>query len=89
MERTILKKPAPAKRRSTKKARAKGESLAEFLREALEEAVKQPDFAANQRKRRAALAAMIAFGEKAPAGPPDLSVNVDDYIYGPIRKSNT
>ena len=72
-----------------KEARAQGVSFAEFVRRAVAAAVKKKPSAADLRNRRAALAAMKAFGDEGPGGPADLAKNLDDYLYGPIRKSKS
>jgi hypothetical protein len=83
MQRTTIVLPERLKKRTLEKARADGISFAEFVRRAVELAVNEPPSRASQRKRRAAIEAMRAFREDAPAGgPDDLAINIDEYVYG-------
>ncbi len=65
------------------RARADGVSFAEFVRKAVELALREPLAESSRRNRQAALRAMHDFREDAhSAGPADLTKNLDDYLYG-------
>jgi post-segregation antitoxin (ccd killing protein) len=82
MNRTTIVLPDELKAQAIKQARAKGISFGALIREAVEKFLAEPAEDASQRSRRQAIAAMLRFGENAPAGPHDLSERLDDYLYG-------
>lgn len=90
MNRTTIVLPDDVKAEALKRARAKGVSFGALMREALDRLLKEPAEDAAQQSRRKAVEAMLRFGEDAPAGPPQLSDRLDDYLYGgPTARSES
>ena len=90
MHRTTIILPEQLKQRTMEKARADGISFAEFVRRAVELAVNEQPSRTSQRKRRAAIEAMRAFRDDAPsAGPADMSINIDEYVYGTFERAKS
>jgi Arc/MetJ family transcription regulator len=82
MNRTTIVLPDDLKAEALKRARVKGISFGALVREALDNLLTGPVEDATQQSRRQAIEAMLRFSEHAPAGPPDLSDRLDDYLYG-------
>ena len=83
MNRTTIVLPDDIKAEALKRARTVGVSFGAIVREALTKLLQQPVEDASQRSRRQAIDAMLRFADGAPAGPPDLTARLDDYLYGP------
>jgi hypothetical protein len=83
MNRTTIVLPEDIKAQAMKRARARGISFAELIREALARLLSEPDGEDTaRRERREAIEGMLNFARHARPGPRDLSENLDDYVYG-------
>lgn len=89
MNRTTIVLPEDIKAAALKRARAEGVSFGSLVREALGKLLCEPSENAARRSRRQAVAALLRFGQHAPAGPADLSERLDDYLYGPPKARRT
>jgi hypothetical protein len=85
MNRTTIVLPQDIKAAALKRAQARGVSFGALVREALDKLLQEPAENAAQRSRRQAVAALLQFGQQAPAGPADLSARLDDHLYGPAK----
>jgi Arc/MetJ family transcription regulator len=85
MNRTTIVLPSDVKAEAMRRARARGISFGELVREALARLLREPGEDANRRARRQAVQAMLRFARHAPAGPRDLSANLNDYLYNGKR----
>jgi antitoxin component of RelBE/YafQ-DinJ toxin-antitoxin module len=76
--------PESIKQEAEQHARRAGISFSELVRSSLARAIAEPATPTEARRRQAAIEQMLRFSEGAPAGPADLSTNLDDYLYGPV-----
>lgn len=82
MNRTTIVLPDDIKAEALRRARAKGVSFGALVREALEKYLTTPAEDAAQHSRRQAIEAMLRFSQHSPAGPPELSERLDEFLYG-------
>ena len=88
MNRTTVVLPKSLKVQAVKRARARGISFGELLREALTDNLRQPHAVDREKqKRRDAINEMLKFSQHAQPGPKDLAENLDDYLYGQKAES--
>lgn len=81
MTRTTILLPPTVKRRALAAARAAGTSLGAVVRGSLDQTLPLPARRQQAARQRAAIAAMLQFGEGAQPGPADLAANHDQYLY--------
>lgn len=89
MNRTTIVLPHDIKTAALKRAQARGVSFGALVREALDKLLREPTEDAAQRSRRQAVSAMLQFGQQGAAGPADLSVRLDEHLYGPVKAKRT